>query len=54
MQQSQSRGKVLDGLIRLRDSGDVKGIQVIPGNKNYVFLCQEHELILYVRIDLAT
>jgi hypothetical protein len=28
MQQSQSRGKVLDGLIRLRDSGDVKGIQV--------------------------
>lgn len=28
MQQSQSRGKVLDGLIRLRDSGEVKGIQV--------------------------
>ncbi|CAO3677653.1 unnamed protein product [Umbelopsis ramanniana] len=32
MQQSQSRGKVLDGLIRLRDSGDVKGIQDRLGN----------------------
>ncbi|GAB5591511.1 Structural maintenance of chromosomes protein 4 [Umbelopsis nana] len=32
MQQSQSRGKVLDGLIHLRDSGDVKGIQDRLGN----------------------
>ena len=46
LQQSQSRGKVLDSLLRMRDSGRIKGIYVslIPPNPTPI-------LLLYIYID---